>query len=77
MSTQVAYEEPAFIEDVAVKDWEWTYEGAIWTPPVEPAARNTIASKFVPQTRAFVVSNDNAVVLIFRGARVCRPLLAV
>ena len=70
---QVAYEEPDFIKDVAEKDWGWTYEAAIWTEPADVAAENKIASKFVPQTRAFVVSNDGAVVLIFRGARAWRP----
>ena len=69
---QVAYEEPDFIKDVAEKDWGWTYETAIWTEPADVAAENKIASKFVPQTRAFVVSNDSAVVLIFRGARAWR-----
>jgi hypothetical protein len=45
----------------------WSFDGAIWTDEVIPKD-NKYATKYVPQTRAFIVSNDKAVVLVFRGA---------
>jgi hypothetical protein len=45
----------------------WSFDEAIWTDEVIPKD-NKYATKYVPQTRAFIVSNDKAVVLVFRGA---------
>ena len=60
----------------------WSFDRAIWTDEAIPKD-NRFATKYVPQTRAFIVSNAQAVVLVFRGerygplwafsARVCNP----
>lgn len=49
-----------------VKRRNWSFDKAIWTDEAIPKD-DEFATKYVPQTRAFVVSNDNAVVLVFRG----------
>lgn len=74
---QVAYESTMFITDVAQKDWGWTFEKAIWTKPQDISPKNDIATRFLPETRAFIISNDNAVVLIFRGGTCRRSFLSL
>ena len=64
MRIQVAYESTPFLMDVVETDWMWKLEADIQT---EVSPSNRSAATFVPQMRAFVISNNNAAVLIFRG----------